>query len=59
MIYFKFNLDECSQLSTQLIVPDVGLSFPPRGLASPGLFNQFPLEVINCIVTLNFILYFY
>lgn len=38
-------LDECCQLSSQLIIPDIGLSLPARGLASPILFNQLPLQV--------------
>ena len=38
-------LDECCQLSSQLIIPDIGLSLPARGIASPILFNQLPLQV--------------
>ncbi|XP_046633144.1 mediator of RNA polymerase II transcription subunit 16-like [Daphnia pulicaria] len=37
-------LDECCQLSSQLIIPDIGLSLPARGIASPTLFNQLPLQ---------------
>ncbi|XP_057376499.1 mediator of RNA polymerase II transcription subunit 16-like [Daphnia carinata] len=37
-------LDECCQLSSQLIIPDIGLSLPARGIASPMLFNQLPLQ---------------
>ena len=38
-------VDECCQLSSQLVIPDIGLSLPARGLASPLLFNPLPLQV--------------
>lgn len=41
----SIQLDECCQLSSQLIIPEIGLSLPARGLASPILFNQLPLQV--------------
>jgi len=38
-------LDECSQLSSQLVIPELGLCLPARGLASPALFlSQWPLQ---------------
>lgn len=59
-------IDECCQLSSQLIIPEIGLSLPARGLASPIIFSQLPLQVggiifpfCDLIVMLifNFILY--
>jgi len=41
------RIDECSQLSSQLVIPELGLCLPARGLASPALFlSQWPLQVI-------------
>jgi len=37
-------IDECSQLSSQLVIPNIGLSLPARGIASPILFNSLPLQ---------------
>jgi len=37
-------IDECCQLSSQLVIPNIGLSLPARGIASPALFNQLPLK---------------
>ena len=38
-------VDECCQLSSQLVIPNIGLSLPARGIASPVLFNSLPLQV--------------
>merc|ERR1712071_497302 len=44
MYHSGSGYDECSQLSSQLVIPNIGLSLPARGIASPILFNSFPLQ---------------